>query len=215
MSLQTQQTHLLYFLFGENNEWHRKTQNIRNQNNTGRNIPEQQMKWKCRVTVIIDKGERWGMFNWPHWGGTEVTSILGTWLGGGYSNLAVWDNLNLKTNHEKENTPVLSVYVLITKNVFGSWRKWVFGSDADRQKSKGVCRRLSGSVVGDPHGSENEPKEGASLGRWADEPPAHPRLSFRCRDPRCWSSGPGSAWSHRLPESDEETHDRYSRRVKI
>lgn len=65
----------------------------------------------------------------------------------------------------KKNTPVLSVYVLITKNVFGSWRKWVFGSDADRQKSKGVCRRLSGSVVGDPHGSENKPKEGASLGR--------------------------------------------------
>lgn len=42
-------------------------------------------------------------------------------------------------------------------------------------------------------------------GRPKDWPLVHLSFSFRCRGPRCWSSGPGSPWNSCLLESDGDT----------
>lgn len=68
-------------------------------------------------------------------------------------------HFTFKNTPGKKVTLVGYVFVLTSVNVFDSdsRRRWVFGS--------GAVWELSGSVVGSRRGSENEPKEGASLGR--------------------------------------------------
>lgn len=74
----------IFLFFGGYNEWHRKTQTSQIKTTQGE---IHQNRWhygnRCSESaesqwLLIIKGERWGMFCWPHLGGTEATPILGT-----------------------------------------------------------------------------------------------------------------------------------------
>lgn len=107
----------------------------------------------------------WGMFSWPHLGGTEAKTILGTWWGK-QTATCLW-----KTKKQQlifKNKLGKKTYQLCT--FMFQWLEMSLGLDLGGNGSldqmltgrKRVCGvgglKQSGSVVGDRWDSENEPR---------------------------------------------------------
>lgn len=125
------------------------------------------------------------------------------------------NNLHLKTNWKRDSLVVfLSRWNEVSLGS-GSWRSWVFGSDADWQWEGcvGGWRRLvvlSVVVMAQRTSHRGEGEEHLWVG---EQTGRHLRFSFQCRDPQCWSSDPCSPWNYCLPESGAETQD--TQRAKL
>lgn len=151
-----------------------RSTNILNRNNMRRNIPAQVASWQ-QIPLISEsaesqwlwvRGDTWGMLTWPHLGGTEVTPILGIRWGRRHSNLLTEDQ---KQQPGFQNKPrIIWVCFWWLKMSLGlNFGRKIFGSDANRKRKVCVCVCVSGSVVGDRYGSENEPNEREHL--WVGE----------------------------------------------
>lgn len=183
MSFQTQQTYLFH-IYGENRNLQRLFFLVCTNtpmNGTGRHKTSEEHK-RIKTTsgeiyhIRRHYGNRWcecAESQWfknkggdevcflatfrRHWGDTNVGTRVGK-----NAAMCLWKTKKQHTGFKNklEKTHQLCMYMY--------W--WPTMSLGQMLTGRGrVCGRLSGSVVGDHYGSEKEPKEGASLGRWTDQ----------------------------------------------